>query len=208
MPALWTPETDTFIAQKYTKKTLDQKERNKASLQRELGWPIEGRRALVCLPLGMTDALGGQVLRAMLPGLLTQSLDLLIFGKGNKEYGALFTELQKRHGHRIAILPASEAASHAMIAAADIALFLANVERVAEVRMCLAYGVVPIAPECENLENYDPVQEHGTAFTYSPAPTPDVTAWAAFAALSRALETFKFPYDWKTIQRQCMDVKK
>lgn len=208
MQVLWSPETDTHITARYTQKTLDQKVRNKSALQKELGWPVESKRAMVCLPLGMTEALGGQVLRTMLPGLLTQQMELLILGKGSKEYGGLFTELQKEHGHRIAILPASEASVHKILAASDIALFLASVDDSPEVRACLSYGVIPVAPECTALENYDPVQERGTGFLYASAVTPEQTAWSAFAALARALETFKFPYDWRTIQRQCMETGK
>lgn len=205
MPTLWSPETDTHITAKYSQKNLDQKARNKAAMQKELGWPQEGRRAAVCLPLGMTEALGGSVLKAMIPGLLTQSLELLIIGKGSKEYGALFTHLQKEHGHRIAILPASEASLHKVLASSDIAFFFADCKDSAEVQACLSYGVVPIAPDCATLENYDPVQERGTSFLFAPGKTAEQTAWAAFAALARALETFKFPYDWRTIQRHCMD---
>ncbi len=205
MPALWSPETDTNITAKYSQKNLDQKARNKSAMQKELGWPQEGRRATVCLPLGMTEALGGQILKAMIPGLLTQSLELLIIGKGSKDYGTLFTELQKQHGHRIAILPSSEASIHKILAASDIALFLADTKGSTEVQACLSYGVIPISPECETLENYDPVQERGTGFLFAPAKTPEQTAWSAFAALARALETYKFPYDWRTIQRQCME---
>ena len=208
MPTLWSPETDTHILASYTQKTLDQKVRNKSALQKECGWPIESKRAMVCLPMGMTEALGGQVLKAMLPGLLTQSMELLILGKGSKEYGALFTELQKEHGHRVAILEATEASVHKILAASDIALFFADVEGSLEVKACLSYGVIPIAPECAALENYDPVQEHGTGFLYAPRKNAEQTAWSAFAALARALETFKFPFDWRTIQRQCMEAAK
>lgn len=208
MPSLWSPETDTHITARYTQKTLDQKVRNKAALQKECGWPVEAKRAMVCLPMGMTEALGGQTFKIMLPGLLTQSMELLILGKGSKEYGALFTELQKEHGHRIAILPASEASIHKILAASDIALFLAGADRCPEVSACLSYGVVPVAPETSSLENYDPVQERGNALLYARSATPEQTAWSAFAALARALETFKFPFDWRTIQRQCMESTK
>ena len=31
-----------------------------------------------------------------------------------------------------------------------------------------------------------------------------ITVWHAFAAVVRALETYRFPFDWKTIQKHCM----
>jgi glycogen synthase len=50
------------------------------------------------------------------------------------------------------------------------------------------------------LEDYNPVQESGNAFIFTVE-----NHWKCFASLVRALETFRFPYDWRTIQRHAMD---
>ena len=89
----WSPESDSLIEQKYSLKSLEQKVSNKTALRKELGWPIEGKRPMVALPLGMSDELGGKVLKFLLPGLPTQSLELVVLGKGSKEYGALLSNL-------------------------------------------------------------------------------------------------------------------
>jgi glycogen synthase len=65
--------------------------------------------------------------------------------------------------------------------------------------MCLAYGAIPIAPQNKMLTNYNPVQENGTAFLFNKE-----TKWNCYAAIVRALETYIFPFDWKTIQKQCL----
>ena len=205
MPSIWSPDTDTHITQRYNQKTLEQKVRNKTALQKELGWPVEGKCPLVALPLGMTEVLGGEVLKVLLPGLLTQSLQLVILGKGSKEYGTLLTELLEKQSHRIAILQPKEESIHRMISAADMALFFNAAGSSSEIQACLAYGVVPIAPESAELENYDPVQERGNAFLFGSSRDPAAMGWSAFAAVVRALETFKFPFDWRTIQRHCME---
>ena len=62
------------------------------------------------------------------------------------------------------------------------------------------YGAVPIAPRTPSLQNYNPVQESGNAFLYD-----ELTKWHCFGAIVRALETFNFPFDWRTIQRHCME---
>ena len=49
------------------------------------------------------------------------------------------------------------------------------------------------------LQNYNPVQESGTSFLYDKD-----NHWQCFAAIVRALETFIFPFDWRTIQKQCI----
>jgi len=148
----------------------------------------------------MTDQLGGELLQELIPGLLSLPIQIIILGKGSSSFGTLFTELAKAHPHRIAILPNKPEMIDALLAAADMALFLADAKDTTEIRSCMQSGVVPIAPSDRSLKNYNPNQESGTAFTFE-----ETTVWHAYAALVRALETFKFPFDWKTIQKQCVE---
>jgi len=83
-----------------------------------------------------------------------------------------------------------------MYFASDMALFLSEGTPAADIQHCLAMGAVPVSPEHKLLDDYNPVQETGNAFTYSM-----LTKWHCFGALVRAVETHKFPFDWKTIQR-------
>ena len=194
------PAQDSVIARKYDAKTIQEKTQNKLALQKELGWAMESKRPMICLPSGVTEALGGELLKEVLPGLLTLPVELLIRGKGETAYGSFLSKLASAHSHRVAIIPNQDAAVRKMLAASDMALFLSEAEDLAELAHCLRYGTVPLAPSCDALDNYDPNQEKGTAFTYD-----KLTAWHCFAAVGRALETYRFPFDWRTIQRQCMD---
>lgn len=200
MTPSFSPSYDTKIARRYSASSLEQKVANKTALQRELGWPAEPKRALLCLPAGMTTELGGDLLEELIPGLLTLPLEMLIVGKGPAKFGALFTKLAKDHSHKIAIIPATDDATRKMYAAADIALFLRDPKSQDELSHALAYGVIPVCPETRGLENYDPVQESGNAFFFERP-----TVWHAFTAIVRALETHRFPFDWRTIQRHAME---
>ncbi len=194
------PSTDQSIAQRYSANTLEQKVKNKTALQKELGWPAEPKRMMLCLPCGMTNALGGELLEELIPGLMTLPIELLIRGKGTKEYGELFTKLAQDKDHRFAIVPDKDEAVKTMLAASDAALFLADPSEEPELKACLEYGAVPITPESSGVETYDPIQEKGNAFTYS-----DTNVWEAYAAIVRAMETHRFPFDWRTIQKHCME---
>lgn len=193
------PSSDTRIAHRYSAKSLDVKTQNKTALQEELGWPAEPKRAMVCLPMGMTDELGGELFMEVLPGLLSLPIELVVLGKGSSKYGTLFTELAASHSHRVAIIPPTDDAQRRLFAAADITLFLTDPSAFVELSHALAYGTVPVAPACTSLENYNPNQERGDAFLFN-----GTTSWDAFAAMVRALETYRFPFDWHTIQRHCM----
>lgn len=193
------PATDQKIAQRYSATTLEKKGKNKTSLQEELGWPLETKRPVVCLPAGMSESLGGKLLEEVMAGLLSLPVEILILGKGSKEYGEYFTKLASEQGHRVAIIPNEDVNIRKMLAASDFALFCADADGMPEVDQCLEYGVVPIAPASGSLKDYNPVQESGNAFIYD---KKDV--WGVFGALVRAVETHRFPFDWRTIQKHCM----
>ena len=62
----------------------------------------------------------------------------------------------------------------------------------------LLNGVVPITNLRDGLLNYNPTKETGNSFLYEGA-SKKADHWKIFAAIVRALETYKFPYDWKHI---------
>jgi starch synthase len=194
------PSYDPLIPRKFSVGTIDQKIQNKTALQKSFGWPQEPKRPLLCLPAGMTDKLGGELFSTLLPGLLTLPVEILVLGKGSTKYGALFTKLSQEHGHRVRIMTEQEADLHRMYAASDMALFTGDPSDTEELTHCLRYGVVPVSSAAKTLSDYDPIQETGNAFIFA-VPTK----WHVFASLVRAMETYKFPFDWRTIQRHCME---
>jgi len=175
---------------------------NKAALQEELGWMDEPKQAMICLPTGLTEAQGGALFEAVLPGLLELPIGIVVLGRGNKKYGDIVSKLSKDSSHRIAVIQDDEDEVRKMFAGSDMALFFSeNDDEV--LRASLRYGCVPIAFSSDLLENYAPAQESGNAFVYE-----EMNQWQCFASIVRALETFKFPYDWRTIQRhaiECME---
>lgn len=194
------PAYDNKIVRKYSARTIEHKMENKTALQEELKWIAEPKQPLICLPSGMTDELGGKLLENILPGLMELPVGIVIRGRGSKKYGELFTKLTKEASHRIAILPDDETSIRKMLAGCDIAMFLSEESEPEMVENALRYGAIPVSLPKDVLDNYNPVQESGNAFVYE-----NPTHWQCFASLVRALETFKFPYDWRTIQRHAIE---
>lgn len=188
------------VPHQYDATTLEYKVQNKTALQEELGWAAEPKRAVVCIPAGVSDALGGKLLEEVLPGLLELPIEILILGKGSASYGQMLTQLAKEQKHRVAIIPNDPKMVAKMLAASDMALFLSQSSGMEELTQALSYGTVPVSPAGIGIHDYNPNQESGNAFTYQKE-----NAWHCYGALVRALETFKFPYDWKTIQKECMN---
>ena len=195
-----TPAYDNKIARKYSVGTINHKVDNKIALQEDIGWPAEANVPVICLPAGMTDELGGKLLLETLPGIMSLNAELLILGKGSKEYGSLFSDLAKDKDHKVHIVAESDEGVRQMYAAADMALFCTDPAGLPELEHCLQYGAVPIAPSTKALKTYNPVQESGNSFLYE-----QLNHWHCFAAVVRAVETHKFPFDWRTIQKNCME---
>lgn len=179
----------------------EEKAERKRALQADLGWPEEPRRALLAIPAGVSDRLGGRLLMDVIPGLLELPVSILILGKGSASYGQALLALGKEHRHRLAIIPNGTENVDAMLAAADMALFSTDPADLPELAACIRSGAVPVAPASEALENYNPNQESGTAFLYEKE-----NPWHCFAAVVRALETYRFPFDWRTIQKNGSEV--
>ncbi len=88
-----------------------------------------------------------------------------------------------------------------MYAASDIFLCTAaNKSCQKKMKQAMAYGVIPLAPDLEGVLDYDGANETGNAFVYK-----EKSPWSFFASLIRALENFKFPYDWKAIRVSAME---
>jgi len=72
-------------------------------------------------------------------------------------------------------------------------------ENLDQVRKAWENGVVTITTKFnDQITDYNPNTESGNAFVFENA-----NEWEIFAAVVRAVETFKFPYDWKFIARSC-----
>ena len=83
-----------------------------------------------------------------------------------------------------------------LLLAADMAIVFS--EQMDLIKLLLSYGVILIAGEKSPfLENYKPNEETGNAFLFK-----KLNSWSVYASLVRALETFKFPYDWGNIVRK------
>lgn len=198
------PAYDNKIVRKYSARTIEHKIDNKIALQESVGWVDEPKQPVVSIISGMTESLGGELMEQVIEGLLELPISLVIRGRGSKKYGELFTKLSRSHSHRIAILQDDETHLRSLLSGSDIAMFFSEPQQ-EDLENALRYGVIPVSMPHALLQNYNPVQESGNAFVYEKA-----TVWQSFASLVRALETFKFPHDWRTIQRnamECMDRK-
>lgn len=93
----------------------------------------------------------------------------------------------------VSVLPYGRANRNVLLDASDMALAFSF----SDIEEMLIHGVIPISLSRKEVKDYNPNHETGNGFVYKKE-----NPWCQFAALVRARETFKFPYDWKHIVRQ------
>ncbi|MFA6992665.1 MAG: hypothetical protein WC269_05335 [Candidatus Gracilibacteria bacterium] len=93
----------------------------------------------------------------------------------------------------VVILPYDRLNRKELLAASDMALCFPF----SDVEEMIINGVIPISSVRPGIADYNPNCETGNSFIYKKEDP-----WHIFAALVRARETFKFPYDWAHIVRQ------
>lgn len=195
---------DNKIYAKFSSKTIEKKAVNKEEFQKEFGLIPEKKTLLVGFPLPLTEKNGASLLEAILPGIEAIGVQLAVMGIGTEKYQQLLNDFANEHHNQIVILENNDDNLRKLYSASDVMLFLKNNEdNLVSVENALMYGIVPISEESyfpKQLKDYNPNQETGNAFLYV-----SENEWQIFGAIVRAIENFKFPYDWKNIAREGLE---
>lgn len=197
------PAYDNKIFQKYSKKTIEGKLENKRLFCEEAGLPFNKKVPLLCITFPLTDKNNLNMLMDVMNGIMEQPVEIVLTGIGTAKFQKFFTDLAEKDHNKVAIVENTEDEKRKIYAASDI-LLVPNLsdECVEEAHQAMRYGVVPVIPPQGFAEDYNPNQEKGSAFVYLKD-----SPWSLFATLIRALENFKFPYDWKNIQVAAMELE-
>lgn len=200
MPNTITPAYDNKIYQKYSKNMIQNKEKNKIAFCQDFDLPYDKKIPLLCITYPLTEKNNIEIIKDVMNGVLEQPVQIVLMGIGTQKYQDYFTELAEKNHKQIAIVPDNDENKRKVYAASNIILIPADsTECMKEANNAMQYGVIPIISEQDFVENYSAIQESGNAFVYSKD-----SPWSFFATLVRALENFKFPYDWKNIQISAM----
>ena len=198
----FTPAYDNKIYQKYSKKTIQNKVKNKIAFCQDFDLPYHKNIPLICITYPLADKNNINIIQDIMNGILEQPVEIAITGIGTEKYQKYFTDLASKNSNKISIIPDNKENKRKIYAAADIILISSDShDCIQEVKNALSYGVIPIIPSQDFIEDYNPVQEKGNAFTYTKG-----SPWSFFASFIRAFENFRFPYDWRNIMVSAMEV--
>lgn len=169
------------------------KQEEKEALFRKC-WPDENpAKTPLVIIYDSQEAQNREVLHKLMEGLLVLPIKVIAISKVEmpdpvKHPSGKVTWVGTESGRNLPLI-------EKYLLAADMALLFE--EHMLQIESLMKKGVVIIGhKKSPLLENYHPNNETGNSFTFE-ANNP----WNIFMAMVRALETFKFPYDWDNMVR-------
>jgi starch synthase len=195
------PATDPHLVTNYDPLTLDQRLANKAALQHEGKLQADPDLPLIGMISRLTNSKGFDILGDAIDHILDLGAQFVLMGTGDQHYHDLFSRMVQRYPYQAAIfLTFNTALARRIYAGSDMFLMPSRVEPCGTNQLeAMHYGSVPIVRAtgglADTVQDYDPRTGLGTGFVFQP-----YDRWALFAAIVRAIETYRHHDLWRQIQ--------
>lgn len=197
----WNPGTDPYLVQRYNRRTLVAKTRNKLALQEQLGLQQDATTPLLGFVGRLVEQKGIDWLLEVLPTVLAQNVQLALLGSGAPQYESALRQLARDYPTAVSInVGYSEALAHRIEAGADLFLMPSRFEPCGLNQMySLRYGTLPVVHRVGGLA--DTVVDDADAaigangFVFS---EPSASAFAE--TLARALQCYGNTDAWRELQ--------
>jgi len=204
----WDPAHDPALPQTYDFMHIEAKLENKRALQAEMDLEPDNDVLLVGMVGRMVEQKGLDLVLQAAGTLLTMPIQLAVLSSGDKKLEAGFLDLMKRHPGRVSIrLGYDEGLAHRIEAGSDTFLMPSRFEPCGLNQMySLRYGTPPIVHGVGGLndtvvDSYSVTLKNGSANGFVIRHLdPGGIAWG----VGRALEMYRQPSVWRTIQRHGM----
>lgn len=131
------------------------------------------------------DARIHDVLTAVAPGVATVGIEIAVEAPQDEARKQNWKALEQKYPKWVRVIDRHEIHSSVF----DIAVLEeVNQHTLVELQK---QKLVPVAEK--GVSTFDPIEEKGNGFLFHRSP------WSLFAALVRAQETYRFPYDWQNL---------
>ena len=204
--AEWNPETDRFLAARYSAADLKGKRACKKNLLDEFGLPSKNLdRPLVGIVSRFTVQKGADLIADVAHQLMAEDFYLVALGSGEAQYEELFRDLADKYPEKVAVRIAYDnALAHKIEAGADMFLMPSHYEPCGLNQIySLKYGTVPVVRATggldDTIEPWDAARGTGTGFKFR-----DYTGAALLLTVQQALDAFRDRAGWQKLMRNGM----
>ena len=174
------------------------KAKNKAGLQAEVGLPVEADVPLVVMITRFASQKGIDLVLHIMDELLSENVQVIVLGTGEKEYEDAFRAMEYRHPNNFkALIKFDRVISKKMYAGADIFLMPSKSEPCGLAQMiACSYGTVPVVRSVGGL--YDSIRNYGeegaNGFRFD-----NYNAHELLFTVKSALELYKDKKQWNAL---------
>jgi starch synthase len=202
----WSPQTDKFIAARYSPQDLSGKLQCKQDLLNAFGLTsADGKVPVIGIVSRFAAQKGFDLIAQIMDRLAREEMIVVVLGSGDKPYEELFQRLNKQFPNKIAAKVAFDnAIAHKIEAGADMFLMPSRYEPCGLNQIySLKYGTIPIVRATggldDTIEPWDARTGKGTGFKFI-----DYTGEALLATIKQALLAYRDPSSWQTLMRNGM----
>ncbi|HXA76990.1 MAG TPA: glycogen synthase GlgA [Candidatus Acidoferrales bacterium] len=203
---VWSPETDTLIAQTYSIQNLEGKKACKKDLLASFRLPDENLDVpLIGIVSRFADQKGFDLIALIVGELLKENVAIVALGTGQPEYEKLFKGLADKYSARVSVkIGYDNTLAHKIEAGADMFLMPSRYEPCGLSQIySLRYGTVPVVRATggldDTIQNFVPKTQQGTGFKFN-----EYDGGALLGCIRSALKAYRDPKVWHAIQANGM----
>lgn len=206
--AIWNPERDPALIERYGRDDLANKGRCKEALQRELGLVPQADAPVFGVVSRLTSQKGLDLVLSALPSLLAAGGQLALQGNGDPMLESAFVATAASHPGRVAVrIGYDESLAHRLIAGVDAVLVPSRFEPCGLTQMyALRYGTLPVVRRVGGLaDTVIDAREStladgsATGFVFDQATHAELEA-----AIARAVALYRERAAWTRVMRHAM----
>ncbi len=197
--SLWNPAKDSALEATFDAATLPERAKNKANLQAQFGLTEMPDAPLLAMVTRFDFQKGVDIALNALRMVTDLPWQAILLGTGNASLEEAARLLESNFPNRVASVIRFDARlSRQVYGGADLLLMPSRYEPCGLAQMiAMRYGAVPLARATGGLR--DTIADRRTGFLFTDA-SPSVMA----ATIRRALQAYRSPETWQTIQRAAM----
>ncbi len=201
----WSPDTDEFIAARYSASNLAGKAVCKRDLLKEFSLPEDTQLPVVGIVSRFVPQKGFDLIQQVADRLLMQDMILLVLGSGEREYEDMFRRLARQQPQKFAVKIAYDnRLAHKVEAGSDMFLMPSHYEPCGLNQIySLRYGTVPVVRATggldDTVEQFDPRTLRGSGFKFK-----EYSGEALLETLQAAIGVYHDRKAWEGLMRNGM----
>ncbi len=203
---VYDPETDKYIEEKFTSKSLEKRKPNKIALQEELGLEVNSKAFLIGMVSRLVEQKGIDLMLQVLDKFLSYTdAQFIVLGTGDRNYETQLWQMASRFPGRMAsYILYNDALARRIYAGSDAFLMPSRFEPCGISQMlAMRYGCVPIVRRTgglvDTVSHHDPTNKAGTGYCFDRYEALD-----QYTCMVRAWEGFRFKPQWQELQQRGM----